>query len=217
MKPLDWTRIDHVLLDMDGTLLDLHFDNYFWQHWVPLHYAQQQALDLDDAKQRLMEKYSQVRGHIHWYCLDYWQAQLDLDIRQLKQRIKDKIAYRPGAEDFLRRIQALGKECLLVTNAHRASLDLKVQQTQLDSYFDALISSHDYGMAKEHPAFWQHLEAATGINPERSLFIDDSAAVLAAADAFGIAQVWGIARPDSQQATTPSHAYPLVTEFVGLF
>ena len=30
MLPLAWRDIDTVLLDMDGTLLDLHYDNHFW-------------------------------------------------------------------------------------------------------------------------------------------------------------------------------------------
>ena len=33
---IDWTRIDTILLDMDGTLLDLGFDNFFWREHVPL-------------------------------------------------------------------------------------------------------------------------------------------------------------------------------------
>ena len=40
---INWKNIDTVLLDMDGTLLDLHFDNHFWQTFVPLRYAQQHA------------------------------------------------------------------------------------------------------------------------------------------------------------------------------
>lgn len=31
-----WKEIDTVLLDMDGTLLDLNFDNHFWKEFVPL-------------------------------------------------------------------------------------------------------------------------------------------------------------------------------------
>ena len=30
LETVDWTEVDHVLLDMDGTLLDLAFDNDFW-------------------------------------------------------------------------------------------------------------------------------------------------------------------------------------------
>ena len=47
---LDWNNISTVLLDMDGTLLDLHFDNYFWQHHVPVRYAEKHKLELDDAR-----------------------------------------------------------------------------------------------------------------------------------------------------------------------
>ncbi|HBT55971.1 MAG TPA: haloacid dehalogenase, partial [Pseudomonas sp.] len=32
---LNWNAIDTVLLDMDGTLLDLHFDNHFWLEHMP--------------------------------------------------------------------------------------------------------------------------------------------------------------------------------------
>ncbi len=35
---IDWDNIDTVLLDMDGTLLDLGFDNWFWQPHVPEQY-----------------------------------------------------------------------------------------------------------------------------------------------------------------------------------
>ena len=32
--------IDTVLLDMDGTLLDLHYDNHFWLEHLPQRYAE---------------------------------------------------------------------------------------------------------------------------------------------------------------------------------
>lgn len=40
---LAWQEIDTVLLDMDGTLIDLHFDNYFWQRLVPERWGQERA------------------------------------------------------------------------------------------------------------------------------------------------------------------------------
>ncbi len=33
--PLWGPGIKYVLLDMDGTLLDKYFDDYFWEHLVP--------------------------------------------------------------------------------------------------------------------------------------------------------------------------------------
>ena len=40
MPSLPWSDIDTVLLDMDGTLLDLHFDNHFWLEHLPQRYAE---------------------------------------------------------------------------------------------------------------------------------------------------------------------------------
>ena len=43
-KVPDWENIETVLLDMDGTLLDLHFDNHFWLQHVPVCYAEKHGL-----------------------------------------------------------------------------------------------------------------------------------------------------------------------------
>ncbi|MHB1015789.1 MAG: hypothetical protein ACYC2W_11000 [Desulfurivibrionaceae bacterium] len=54
---LDWQAIDTVLLDMDGTLLDRHFDDYFWEHYVPENYALAHDLSIDGARQELLARY----------------------------------------------------------------------------------------------------------------------------------------------------------------
>ena len=90
---IDWNTIDTVLLDMDGTLLDLHFDNQFWQHHVPLRYAEKCDISLQQARDYLQQEYQKVVGQIQWYCLDYWQHKLDLPIAQLKHEIKHLIAH----------------------------------------------------------------------------------------------------------------------------
>ncbi len=35
--------IRYVLLDMDGTLLDKYFDDYFWEHLLPEKYAEKKT------------------------------------------------------------------------------------------------------------------------------------------------------------------------------
>lgn len=192
-----WERIDTVLLDMDGTLLDLRFDNYFWLELVPERYAARHGLSVDDAQAVLAPRFAAARGTLDWYCLDYWSRQLALDIAALKREVGAQVCFLPGAERFLRSLRQQGLRTVLVTNAHRDSLAVKAARTELIRHFDEVVSSHDFGAPKEHPAFWERLQARLRFDPARSLFVDDSPAVLEAARRFGIAQIFAISRPDS--------------------
>ncbi len=195
---IDWSAIDTVLLDMDGTLLDLHFDNVFWLHHLPRRYAEHHGLCPDDSSRELHRKFAEKRGTLEWYCLDYWGRELALDIRRLKEEIQHLIAERPHAIQFLECLQVAGKERVLITNAHPRSLELKLQLTGIGAHLDRIISSHQYRAPKESPLFWQALARETGFTPSRSLFIDDSEPVLEAARRFGVGQLLCIRQPDSR-------------------
>ena len=184
---LPWNRIDTVLLDMDGTLLDLHFDYHFWMHFVPERYAAQQGLGLPQASQIIRDKIHSQVGTLNWYCLDYWQAQLGLPIAELKHELKHMIAEHPEVIRFLASLQALGKQVVMVTNAHRDSLAIKLEETEIGPYFDEMFSSHDFGLPKESPQLWPQLRAKAAFNPQRTLLIDDNLSALRSARAYGIA------------------------------
>jgi len=194
---VDWSIIDTVLLDMDGTLLDLRFDNWFWQEHIPWRYASAQGLDEEQAQRLLTPKFAAVRGTLQWYCIEYWSDELQLDIAAIKREMLAKVAFLPGAEQFLMRLQASGKRRVLVTNAHPATFDLKNTRVGLNGYFDACHSSHQFAFPKEHAAFWRLLAAEEGFAPERTLFVDDSVSVLQAARDFGIGWLRAVRRPDS--------------------
>ena len=195
---INWDSIDTVMLDMDGTLLDLHFDNHFWLDHLPQRYAEIHHVDLATARQKLSDHIRQYEGTLQWYCLDFWSAALEVDIRSLKEEVKHKIQIRPYVGEFLTRLRALGKKAVLVTNAHPKSLSLKVEVTQIDKLLDVIISSHELNEPKESQKFWQQLQAVEHFDPARTLFIDDTARILDSAKAFGIKYVLGIHQPDSQ-------------------
>lgn len=195
---INWDLIDTVMLDMDGTLLDLHFDNHFWLDHLPQRYAEIHNVDLAAAHRKLSTDIHQYEGTLQWYCLDFWSKALDVDIRSLKEEVKHKIQIRPYVGEFLTRLRALGKKVLLVTNAHPHSLSLKMQVTQIDQLLDVIISSHQFNEPKESQGFWQQLQAAEHFDPARTLFIDDTARILDSAKSFGIHYVIGIHQPDSQ-------------------
>jgi putative hydrolase of the HAD superfamily len=196
---INWDAIDHVLLDMDGTLLDLAFDNYFWRELVPQRYAEKHALSLEQARARLEPEFTSIQHTLPWYCTDYWSGITGLNMAELKREIRHLIGPLEGSEDFLRAVKAQGKSLWLATNAHRDSWSLKLEQTGLTPYFDRIICSHDFGAPKEDPRFWQRLRTAHPFDPARALFADDSLPVLQAARDFGIGHVVAVRHPDTTQ------------------
>ena len=212
---IDWQSVDTVLLDMDGTLLDLEFDNWFWQKHVPECYARQQGLDRAEADRIIHDWITSHLGTLNWYCLDFWTAELGLEIARLKREAGDRIAVRPGADTFLQALKESDKQVIMVTNAHRDALDLKVERTGIDRYFDEIVSSHDYGHAKEAQSFWQHLQRHLPFDPARALLVDDSLPVLHSAHLYGIGQPVSILHPDSslpkRDHTDP---FPAIDDFL---
>ena len=213
---IDWHAIDTVLLDMDGTLLDLHYDDFFWLNHLPKRYAEFHRTDLDTAKSEILSQIKDLEGTLEWYCLDHWSKLTQMDIASLKHEVKHKIQIRPHTEDFLSRLKTLGKKLVLITNSHRRGLDLKLEVTQIDKWLDVVISSHDYGSPKEEQAFWRHLQENEPFDPSRSLFIDDTPRVLRSAKDFGIAHMVCITSPNSEKALKSSEEFLGVAHFDSL-
>ena len=208
--PFDWDAIDSVFLDMDGTLLDLHFDNHFWLEHVPKRYAEKVGVSLDQAKDSLMPRYRRIQGTLDWYCVDHWSRELGLDIALLKAEVEHLIAVHPFVIDFLDALAARGKRRVLVTNAHQKSIALKMERTRLHGHLDRVICAHDLALAKESAGFWERVQGIEPFDPGRTLFVDDNLEVLRAARAFGFRWLLAITEPDSSK---PAHA---IDEFPAL-
>ena len=213
MPSLPWHAIDTVLLDMDGTLLDLHFDNHFWMEHLPQRYAELHGVSRAMAEMELQPLFERNAGQLQWYCLDFWSAELKLPVRELKLETAHLIALRPDADTFLAAIKHAGKRVILITNAHRDSLSLKLERIELAPYFERLISSHDYGFAKENPQFWDALRADLGFDPARSLFIDDTLPILRSAQAFGVGHLLAVKEPDSQKGPKDTGEFAAVDDY----
>ncbi len=195
---IDWSSIDTVLLDMDGTLLDLHFDNHFWREHLPKRYAEKHSIALDQAKRQLYPRFKAQEGTMNWYCVDYWSQNLGVDIVLLKAEVAHLIAVHPHVIGFLKSLRKKKKRSVLVTNAHHKSLALKMKHTSLGEHLDAIFCAHDLGIPKENNAFWTKFNKIEPFNPRTTLLIDDNLQVLHSASHHGIKYLIAIAKPDSQ-------------------
>jgi len=213
---LDWSAIDTVLLDMDGTLLDQSFDNWFWQELIPARYAEARRITEAEAAALLAPKFRAVAGTIQWYCIDYWSRQLGLDVAAIKRSALARVSFLPGAEEFLLKLKSSGKRRVLVTNAHPLTLAIKNEQVRLTAQFDACYSTHTFDAPKEDAAFWPRLLAKEQFLPQRTLFVDDSIAVLDAAHRFGITWLRAVRLPDSRRPAQDTGRYAAVDRVADL-
>lgn len=203
-RPPRWEEIDTVLLDMDGTLLDRHFDDHFWLEHVPAEYARSRGIAPGEAKRELFAKYRGQEGSLNWTDLDYWSERLGLDIPELKRQVDHLIAVHPGVVEFLEELGRSGRRVWLVTNAHGKTLDLKMEKTSLEGLFHRIFTSAEIGTPKEDVRFWERLREVSPFAPPRSLLADDTEAVLEAASLFGMGFLVQVARFSS--ASDPVHS-----------
>ena len=210
---INWREIETVLLDMDGTLLDKHFDDYFWEHFVPEIYAAKKGISELAARKKLLETYRAKEGTLDWTDLDYWSEQLELDIPALKLKVEHLIQVHPYVIDFLEHLKKSRKPVFLVTNAHSKTLDIKMAKTSLSGHFTGIVCAEEIGMPKENPAFWSGLQQKIDFDPQSTMLAEDTEKILFSARSFGIRHLIYVARPSSQAPIKNSAHFPSITYF----
>ena len=191
--------VDTLLLDLDGTLLDLAYDTHFWFEIVPAHYGATRGLTPKQALESILPRMRASEGTLPWYCLDHWSQVLGMDLAALKRRFPERIGWLPGAREFLARQRAAGRRLVLATNSHPVTLAIKHDETGLRDHLDIVHSSHEFGAPKEDPRFWERFRAAVPFDPARTAFLDDNLAVLQAGRDAGIAYPVAVTNPDSSR------------------
>jgi GMP/IMP 5'-nucleotidase len=213
MLPVPFRDVTCVLLDMDGTLLDRYFDDYFWEHLVPEKYAEKHHITFGKAKKELSKKYKAHEGTLNWTDIDFWSGELELDIMALKEQIRHLIEIHPHVENFLKMVKAERIKTFIVTNAHYKVLDMKLKKTDLGKYLTGAITSFQIGFPKERIEFWKHAEQRLHFSKEKTILVDDTLEVLKTARKFGIKYLIYKARANSKLKPLPSSDFRTILDF----
>lgn len=207
---VDWEQVDTVLLDMDGTLLDLHFDNRFWIELLPTRWGEQRGMNYEEAAAELYPLFKAREGTLEWYSTSFWREKLGLDIVSMKSELAHLVQVLPDVEDFLKAVRDSGRRMVLVTNAHDDTLEFKLARIEIGQYFDAMYTSHQFGLPKEGKGFWERVQETEPFDPARAMFADDSLRVLKNAREYGIRQLVCMRQPDSTQPARDISDFPAV-------
>ena len=201
---------------MDGTLLDLAYDDFIWNHQLPIRYAATHGCTLEQSTQALFQFYQDYNHTLNWYSTRFWSAKVGVDTLALQHEFKHKVALRAGCIALLDALKTAGYPCWIATNADCAGLQFKLEQMQIASYFDVIVSSETIGHAKESIEFWQKLHSLHPFCISSAYFIDDTEKVLNSAKKFGIGNLISIAQPSSTGKIRHESAYPMLNHLTDL-
>lgn len=206
------------MFDMDGTLLDLAYDDLIWNHKLPERHAAMNACTLEQSHATLHDFYENHKHTLSWYSSSFWTSKVGVNTLALQYDYKKNIQPRSGCFELLEILKQRGYKCWIVTNADCAGLKLKLENINLRPYFEVIVSSEEIGHAKEFIEFWQILQNMHPFNPKNVVLIDDTAKVLNGAALFGIESLITISQPSSNKVAKNALEleYPAINDLTEL-
>jgi putative hydrolase of the HAD superfamily len=167
--------IECLLIDMDGVILDNAYDNDFWQNQIPEVIADSKGIAFDDAKRLAIQIFNYKKNTKDWYDVDYWSNMLSIDIEDQKRSEKSfsKISLYDGVIDTLSVLKNKTK-MILITNAHRKTLNIKLEKYNLTPYFDEMVCAHELNYVKEDIQLWYMLRSKYRLDYEKTLLVEDT-------------------------------------------
>lgn len=167
--------IECLLIDMDGVILDNAYDNDFWQNQIPEVIADSKGIAFDAAKRLAIQIFNYKKNTKDWYDVDYWSNMLDIDIEAQKRSEKSfsRISLYDGVIDTLSILKNKTK-MILITNAHRKTLNIKLEKYNLTPYFDEMVCAHELNYVKEDIQLWYMLRSKYRLDYEKTLLVEDT-------------------------------------------
>ncbi|MDC0414901.1 HAD hydrolase-like protein [Gammaproteobacteria bacterium] len=167
--------IECLLIDMDGVILDNAYDNDFWQNQIPEVIADSKGIEFDDAKRLAIQIFNYKKNTKDWYDVDYWSNMLSIDIVAQKRSEKSfsRISLYDGVIDTLSVLKNKTK-MILITNAHRKTLNIKLEKYNLTPYFDEMVCAHELNYVKEDIQLWYMLRSKYRLDYEKTLLVEDT-------------------------------------------
>lgn len=168
--------IQIISFDMDGTLVDTTFDKFFWGEELPKIYSIQHNVSLEDAKKFCAKQYKSVSMHnVNWYKAPFWFSRLKIKVSadDLVNDMRHHIVLYPDALPVLKKLSKK-LDLVLMSNASRYFLNIKVDACKIDKFFSHKISCiDDFRNTKNAPKAFHCMLKKIRKKPENVLHVGD--------------------------------------------
>lgn len=161
-----------VCFDMDGTLVDTE----------PVWHRSLMAMCADEGIEWTQADCDRYVGK----PMEQWIADMrargmpgsDDELRRravdmVAEAVGDEVPWLPGARELLAALAEAGVPTALVTNAGRPNVGAIVRAAPAGS-LEVVVTSDDVAQAKPHPEAYLAAAAALGVEPSRSIGVEDS-------------------------------------------
>ena len=182
-------EVDAVVFDIGGVLVD----------WNPRH-LYRQLFDDESEMEWFLSEICSLEWHVaHDLGHDIEKSCAELAtlhpdhadlIRAWAERSEDMVSGPiPGTVEILRRLKNAGVPVYALSNMERETFPLRVERFDFLSWFDGYVISGLEGVVKPDPRIFHLLIERFGLEPSRTLFIDDSPVNVDAAIVAGLRAV----------------------------
>jgi len=147
-----------VSFDLDGTIVERKYTDYFWLEVIPKAYAEEKGIELNKAKRIVYLKYDEIgENDLRWYLPDFWLKYLNIRKnlnKLLYEAFRESRPY-PYVKPLLSVLRKKKFKLILCTNASRDFAIEVLEYLSLKNFFDKIYSCvSDYGLIRKTRSFY---------------------------------------------------------------
>lgn len=166
-----------VSFDMDGTLTHMSFVNSVWLQGIPRLFALKNQVSFEEAQRKVKSEYDRVgKEKLEWYDLSYWlnKFRIDFSPQQVLNSFRERIRIFEDVPRVLENLKNSGYRLIVVTNARREFVDMEMEQTGIQGFFERIFSSpSDFRLTKNGTSVYEKVCTACEISPGEMVHVGD--------------------------------------------
>ena len=179
MKLIKRDEITVISFDLNDTLVDREYADYFWLELIPRAYAEKYKLGFNEAYSRVISEYNRVGPNdIKWYLPKYWIRHFDLDVslEELIEETLSKVRIYPEVPEALRKLSERFT-LIIASNTSIEFIDPVLEKIHVEvgyDVFDKVFSCvTDLGLPRKEESFYKYVCDALKVVPSEVLHVGD--------------------------------------------